>query len=267
MTNIDRGHLWELFVEGLPDFAMILLDAEGKILSWNAGAVTMLGYSATEVVGRNVSCLCTAEDNAEGKSAMALERAVAQGQDVQSIRHVRRDGTVLETQGLLIPLYDAKVLIGFGSLMRAPHNLTPVNFTNAVEVATAIPPDVSLLGCKKVLIVDDIAEVLESLELQLTSLGYAVIRASTGDEALDILARASDVDLLLTDVVMPGRLDGRQLADEARSIRPELKVLFMSGYFERALKQDGIIDPAVRVLAKPIRKHELALRVSEALSA
>jgi PAS domain S-box-containing protein len=263
MTVVDRGRLWELFVEGLPDFAMILLDAEGKILSWNAGAVNMLGYSATEVVGRNVSCLYTHEDNAEGKSARSLERAVSQGQDVQSTRRVRRDGTVLEAEGLLIPLYDSKVLVGFGSVMRIPATLAP-----AVEAgAKAGSSNVSPPDSKKILIVDDNAQILDNLELQLAGLGYAVIRASSGDEALDILARASDVDLLLTDVVMPGRLNGGQLAGEARSIRPRLRILFTSGYFENDLRRDGVIDPAARVLAKPYRMHELERCVSEALSA
>lgn len=264
MDEIDRGRLWELFVDGLPDFAMILLDADGKILSWNAGAEKMLGYPASGIIGRNFSCLYTAEDNAAGKPAVSLKDAVAHGQHRENGRRVRQNGTQLEAQGTLIPLYDAhKHLLGFGSLTRDAMSLPRA----AVALAQSAPSNViSLAGPKKILMVDDNAEILEALGLQLTSLGYQVISAANGAEALEILARDADIDLLFTDVVMPGGMNGSQLAAEARSFRPDLKVLFTSGYFQGALVQNRTIDANVRVLAKPYRKQELARRVGEALS-
>lgn len=265
MNDMDRGPLWELFVDGLSDLAMILLDPEGKILGWNVGAANMLGHSATEVIGRNFSCLFTAEDNADGKPVASLRRAVAQGRDVENARRVRHDGTQLEAQGVLIPLYNAgKVLVGFGCLTREAIGLTR---TAATFASSPLYNVVSLPGPKKILVVDDNAQILETLERQLTSLGYEVILASSGTEALDILARIADIDLLFTDVVMPGGMNGSELVEEARTIRPRLKVMFTSGYFEAALVRNRTIDAGVRVLSKPYRKQELAKRVSEALSA
>lgn len=264
MDEIDRGRLWELFVDGLPDFAMILLDADGKILSWNAGAEKMLGYAATGIIGRNFSCLYTAEDSAAGKPAVSLKDAVAQGQHRENGRRVRQDGTQLDAQGVLIPLYDAqKHLLGFGSLMRDEVNPARAAITLAHSASSNV---ISLAGPKKILAVDDNAEILETLQLQLTSLGYEVISAANGAEALDILVRVDDIDLLITDVVMPDGMNGSRLAEAARSLRPGLKVLFMSGYFQGALVRNHTIDDDVQVLAKPYRKPELARRVGEALS-
>ncbi|MDI1287049.1 MAG: response regulator [Reyranella sp.] len=274
MDAIERSRLWEIFVDGLPDFAMILLDADGKILSWNTGAAKMLGYATDGIIGRNFSCLYTDEDKAAGKPAVSLKDAVAYGQHRENGRRVRQNGTQLEAQGTLIPLYDAqKSLLGFGSLTRDA--LTRDALTRdamnlpraAVALAQSAPSNVvSLAGPKKILMVDDNAEILEALGLQLTSLGYQVIAAANGAEALEILARVADIDLLFTDVVMPGGMNGSQLATEARSLRPGLKVLFTSGYFQGALVQNRTIDANVRVLAKPYRKQELAKRVGEALS-
>lgn len=269
MDDIDRGRLWESFVDGLPDFSMVLLDVEGSILSWNAGAAKMLGYVAHEVIGRNFSCLYTAEDAGAGKPAMSLKRAAARGRDDEQGHRVRRDGIQLEARGVLIPLYDGqKELIGFGSLTREAASVPQA----AGSIAGSASPNVISLtvvkktGPKKILVVDDNAELLEALETQLTSLGYEVIVAPNGAAALEVLARVADIDLLFTDVVMPGGMNGSQLAEQARTVRPGLRVLFTSGYFEPALVRDRAIAAGVRVLAKPYRKQELASRVSEALS-
>ena len=90
--------------------------------------------------------------------------------------------------------------------------------------------------------------------------------ASNGPDALEILARTPDIDLLFTDVVMPGGLNGREVAEEARKIRPGLKVLFTSGYFEGALVRDGALETSVRLLVKPYRKKELAEKIEDVLA-
>jgi CheY-like chemotaxis protein len=119
-------------------------------------------------------------------------------------------------------------------------------------------------GSETILVVDDDDQVREGVSHQLTSLGYKAVVASSGREALEILARDSHIDLLLTDVVMPG-LNGRQVAEEGRLIRPNLKVLFTSGYFEGALQRNGSLDANVHLLVKPYRKKRLAEKVQEAL--
>ena len=75
------------------------------------------------------------------------------------------------------------------------------------------------------------------------------------------------IDLLFTDIVMPGGMNGRQLADEACRRRPGIKVLFTSGYTENAIVHHGRLDPGVLLLAKPYRKQQLAQMIRSALSA
>lgn len=264
MNDIDRGELLELFVDSLPDSAMCLLDVDGKILSWNAGASRMMGYAADEIVGRNLSSLYTAEDAAAEKPATSREQAMIHGRHEEAGRRVRQDGTVFDAQSTLIALHPAgKPMSGYGILIREAASLARTAPTPAAEGLGNVIP---LPGRKKILVVDDNAEILETIAVQLTNLGYKVIVAPDGAAALDILSSVGDIDLLLTDVVMPGGMNGSQLAVEARRLRPGLKVLFTSGYFEVALVRGGMLDAGAHVLAKPYRKHQLAQSVSEALS-
>lgn len=263
MNDIDRGRLLELFVDSLPDYAMCLLDVDGKILSWNAGASRMMGYAADEIVGRNLSSLYTAEDAAAAKPAMSREQATIHGRHEEAGRRVRQNGTEFDAQSTLIALTPAgKATSGYGILIREAAGLARTAPMLAAGLGRVIP----LPGRKKILVVDDNAEILETITVQLTNLGYKVIVAPDGAAALDILSSVGDIDLLLTDVVMPGGMNGSQLAVEARRLRPGLKVLFTSGYFEVALVRDGTLDAGTHVLAKPYRKHQLAQSVSEALS-
>jgi len=100
---------------------------------------------------------------------------------------------------------------------------------------------------------------------QLQVLGYHVLQASSGIEAIEVLNRAKDIDLLFTDVVMPGGMGGRDLADAARKLRPGLKVLFTSGYTENSIVHHGRLDPGVKLLSKPYRREQLAAKVREVL--
>ncbi len=122
-------------------------------------------------------------------------------------------------------------------------------------------------GRERVLVVEDDRLVREHAMALLTGLGYHVTGAENGSEALEILTRSDEFDLLFTDVVMPGGIDGRQLADAAREIRPNLKVLFTSGYAESAIVHHGRLDAGVQLLSKPYRRQELAAKVREVLTA
>lgn len=263
MNDIDRGGLFELFVDSLPDCAMCLLDIDGKILSWNVGASRVLGYAADEIIGRNISSIYTDEDAATAKPAMSRDQAATRGRHEEGARLVCRNGAELDAQTVLIALQAAETLFGYGLLIREATSLArPAPMLAAGSSGKVIP----LPGPKKILVVDDNAEILEAVGVQLASLGYKVIAAPDAATALDLLTGGAEVDLLLTDVVMPGGMNGSQLAVEARRLRPGLKVLFTSGYFEVALVRDGTIDADARVLAKPYRKHQLAQSVSDALS-
>jgi CheY-like chemotaxis protein len=122
-------------------------------------------------------------------------------------------------------------------------------------------------GTGTILVVEDDELVRRYAASQLVSLGYEVIEATSGPGALRLLEQdvGRRIDLLFTDVVMPGGMNGRVLADAARALRPEMPVLFTSGYTENAIVHHGRLDAGVQLLSKPYRRAELARRVSEIL--
>jgi CheY-like chemotaxis protein len=122
-------------------------------------------------------------------------------------------------------------------------------------------------GNETVLVVEDDALVRGYVMTQVKSLGYRTLSATNAAEALTLIDSKQPIDLLFTDIVMPGGMNGRQLADEAGKRRPDLKVLFTSGYTENAIVHHGRLDPGVLLLAKPYRKHQLAQMIRAALAA
>jgi PAS domain S-box-containing protein len=116
------------------------------------------------------------------------------------------------------------------------------------------------IGAETVLVVED-DDALRAYTLEvLNELGYRVIAASNAVAALDILEREPEIDLLFTDVVMPG-VNGRQLADEAERRRPGLKVLFTTGYTRNAIVHHGRLDPGVQMIGKPFSFDELGAKI------
>src|SRR5207248_4749733 len=92
------------------------------------------------------------------------------------------------------------------------------------------------------------------------------IAASSAEEALAALRTTEKIDLLFTDVIMPGGINGPALVRQALKLRPELGVLYTSGYTENAIVHHGRLDPGVLLLAKPYRKADLARMIRQALS-
>mgnify|MGYP001004122295 CR=1 FL=1 len=121
-------------------------------------------------------------------------------------------------------------------------------------------------GNEQVLVVEDNEEVRRYIETVLTQLGYEVVAVGEGAPALAKLDEGVACDLLVTDVVLPGGLNGAQLADEVRRRLPRLPVIFISGYAESILAEAQSVPPG-RLLTKPFRAWELATRVREALDA
>jgi PAS domain S-box-containing protein len=115
-----------------------------------------------------------------------------------------------------------------------------------------------------ILLVEDEQLVMRYAHEQLVALGYRVIGAESPARALETLRGAEPVDLLFTDMVMPG-MSGDELADRAVQVRPGLKVLYTSGYAEGGILHDGRIDEGVHLLRKPYRRQELARRLREVL--
>jgi PAS domain S-box-containing protein len=132
-------------------------------------------------------------------------------------------------------------------------------------VVQGAPPVVG--GHETILVVEDDNLVREYLIAQLAGLGYATLSATNAAEALLLVEAEAAFDLLLTDVIMPGGMNGRQLADEIARRRPGTKVLFTSGYTENAIVHHGRLDPGVALLNKPYRKKDLAEKVRQVLDA
>jgi PAS domain S-box-containing protein len=115
-----------------------------------------------------------------------------------------------------------------------------------------------------VLVVDDEATVRMLILEVLQDLGYGALEAGDGAAALEILRSASRIDLLVTDVGLPG-MNGRQLADAARVLRPELKVLFITGYAENAVINHGHLEAGMQIMTKPFMMAALSNKVRDLL--
>ncbi len=121
-------------------------------------------------------------------------------------------------------------------------------------------------GSATVLVVEDEAAVREIAVAILADLGYRVVEAADGEQALQVFgAHVAEVDLLLTDVVLPGQVRGRELAQRVQAIRPGVKVLFMSGYTENSIVHQGRLDDGVQLIGKPFSREQLARKVQEVL--
>jgi CheY-like chemotaxis protein len=136
----------------------------------------------------------------------------------------------------------------------------------APDVAKEAMPDATMLrGTETVLLVEDDEAVRAYSGGVLRDLGYTVIEAEDAAAALCALDQNPTVDLLFTDVVLPGGVHGRRLADEARRRRPALRVLFTSGYTRNAIIHNGRLDRGVQLITKPFSYGELASRIRRVL--
>jgi CheY-like chemotaxis protein len=117
-----------------------------------------------------------------------------------------------------------------------------------------------------VLIVDDEPTVRMLVTEVLEDLGYTAIEAADGAAGLKVLESDVRLDLLVTDVGLPGGMNGRQMADAGRVVRPSLKVLFITGYAENAVLGNGYLEPGMQVLTKPFVMEALAGRIKELIA-
>jgi two-component system cell cycle sensor histidine kinase/response regulator CckA len=133
-----------------------------------------------------------------------------------------------------------------------------------LEIAKPISSSM-LKGEETILLVEDERIVRELAAKMLKRLNYNILPASNGTEALEIAKNYSGIiDLLITDVVMPG-MNGRQLAERLLKIRPDIKVLFTSGYTENAIAHHGIIEKDLSFIGKPYSTRELAQKIRQLL--
>ncbi|WP_421997749.1 response regulator [Reyranella sp.] len=242
------------FVEDLSELAIVMLDRNGVIDDWNAGAQLLFGFPLEEVEGRHLAIIC--RDGAE----RLIDDALIWGQHQSTCTLVAKSGAHFEANVMLKPVRDAHNRhIGFGLIAFGPQEIV---FRQEPQAAGLVPAHGA-----KILLVDDDDGVRVEIEEQLRDMGHEVVAASSGEEALKALERAGDFDVLFTDVVMPSGIGGRDLADRARQVRPSLKVLFLSGYLQNALQDRGDLDAGAICLAKPYRRAELSQALDNLLLA
>jgi PAS domain S-box-containing protein len=152
--------------------------------------------------------------------------------------------------------------LGLGTTLRIylPHVATDMPPRSPPDDERAVPE-----GHGTILVAEDDPFVRSSVILRVESLGYRVVAAVNGNDALLKLRAVPEIDVLFTDLVMPGGMSGWELAEQARLIRPGLPVVFTSGYAREALVEQGRASVQSIILTKPYRKAELAIRLREAL--
>ena len=225
------------------------LDEEYRQLNRFArpGAYVMLAVSdngtgmAPDVAARAFEPFFTTKDVGKGSG---LGLSMVYGFVKQSGGHVNIYSEV--GRGTTIKLY----------FPRAREHATPI-FERPLGT---VPP-----GQRSILLVEDDPDVRRLSVDTLTDNGYRVIEAQNGRAALEILKDGAEIDLLFTDLVLPGGVDGVDLAKQARSMRPKIKVLYTTGYGYNAAKRNNGFEDGTEVLAKPYRKAELIRKIREVL--
>jgi CheY-like chemotaxis protein len=149
--------------------------------------------------------------------------------------------------------------LGHGATFRV---YLPAIVNNTAPQVLAMPRTITHVGGRfRILVVEDEVEVRTLICDVLRGSGYEVVDADDGEHALAIAAGvAGDIHLLLTDVIMP-KMSGRQLAARFVEIRPDMRVLYMSGYSDDKLGHHGVLDPDVELIQKPLTPEILLSRV------
>jgi CheY-like chemotaxis protein len=120
-------------------------------------------------------------------------------------------------------------------------------------------------GTETVLVVEDDVGVRTTVVDMLGALGYKVLKAEDGESALAVLHSGAQIDLLFTDVIMPGPVSSTDMARQARELQPDIAVLFTSGYAQDVIVHEGRLDAGVELLSKPYRREELARKLRHVL--
>lgn len=140
----------------------------------------------------------------------------------------------------------------------------PVGYPDLKEEPVRVNNNIQK-GTESILVVEDDPTLLNLIVDILQPLGYRILQAANGTEAIEICETFEEkIDLLLTDVIMPG-MNGRMLADKLTSKRPKMKVIYMSGYTDNTIAHHGILEPGIVLLQKPLTQSSLANKIREVL--
>lgn len=152
---------------------------------------------------------------------------------------------------------------GRGTVMRL---FLPRSAGEAVARTGPVAAPAPARGHETILVVEDDPLVQGYVIAQLGSLGYRTLTASDGATALALVDQGASFDLLFTDIIMPGGMNGRELAEAVRLRRPGVRVLYTSGYADNTIVHEGHLDPGVALLRKPYRKADLSQKIREMLA-
>ena len=214
---MNEDGLVRRFVDELSDYAIVVVDKADRIVTWNAGAQALLGYGIDEAVGASFSQLYVRMNPAATETETSVTRAAQWGRHETNRALVRKDGIRFQANIVVRPITDAeRTVIGFGLILH--------DIDRSRRLAAAVPELVAGIGAAprrglaRILVVDDNEGVLgiATATDQLTSLGYSVIAATNGADALELLRQDDRIELLFTDVVMPGELAGLAVDRQSR---------------------------------------------------
>jgi PAS domain S-box-containing protein len=207
-------------------------------------AVSDTGFGmAPDVVAKAFEPFFTTKDAGKGTG---LGLSMVYGFARQSGGHVRLYSE--QGHGTTVKMY----------LPRADGSSAELSITNSTQIAPR--------GTETVLMVEDNDMVREFAHTLLTDLGYTVVPCADAETALQHVADGLKPDVMLSDIVLTGPMNGRQLADNIRRTLPHLPVLFMSGYAENAVVHHGRLDAGVHLITKPFRRYDMAVKMRAVLS-
>ena len=211
------------------DYVLLAFKDNGKGMSDDVKARAFEPFFSTKGLGKGTG----------------LGMSVAHGFVLQSGGHIAIDSAVGmgTTISILLPRTDESVAARAAQLVSAEKG-----------------------GSETILVVDDEQAILDNVAAILRDFGYRVLTACSADEALVTVTKHAQIDLLFTDVIMPGAVSAIELAEQACALHPQLRVLFTSGYSENAMIHNGRLDKGINLLSKPYGRAELASAVRTLLS-
>jgi signal transduction histidine kinase len=266
-VSIDANQL-EIAIINLAVNARDAMPAGGRLTIETANVRLDEGYASKQaevVPGQYVMLAVT--DTGSGMSSATAARAFEPFFTTKDVGHGTGLGLsqvygFVKQSGGHVKIYSE---LGTGTTVKI---YLPRLYADEAVAAAETAPKVARGNAREIILaVEDDPDVRSQTTNALRELGYQVLEASNGKEALETLKIRADVDLLFTDVGLPGGMNGRQLAEAAQKLRRKLKVLFTTGYARNAIVHDGRLDPGVQLITKPFTFAGLSQKLRDMLDA